>query len=126
MAKPDHDTPVLEWIAAALGAVALAAVLGVIGYGLATRGDAPPSFRFETLSVTPVGDRWHVAFRVTNTGDAPASTVKVVGQLAPDGETAELTLRYVPDRSSREGGLYFRHDPRAGALEFRVSGYESP
>lgn len=126
MAKPDGDTPVLEWIAAALGAAALLTVLGVIGYGIITRGNAPPEFHVETVSVTQVGDKWHVAFRVTNSGDIAAANVKLIAELADKSETAEVTLRYVPDRSSREGGLYFRQDPRLGKLTFRVAGYEVP
>ena len=110
-----------------MGSAALLAVLGAIVYGLATRGDEkPPAFVFETLSVTRAGDRWHVGFQVTNTGDRPASAVRVVGELASGAETAVVTLRYVPDRSSRKGGLYFLTDPSVDAVRFRVTGYEVP
>lgn len=98
----------------------------MIVYGLATRGgEKPPAFEFETTATTRTGDRWHVGFKVTNTGDRPASAVQVVGELVSGAEIAEVTLRYVPDRSSREGGLYFRNDP-TNAVNFRVSGYEVP
>ena len=128
MANPDgNNTPVLEWVAAALGSAALLAVLGAIVYGLATRGDGnPPAFTFETVAVTRTADRWHVGFKVTNSGDRPASAVKVIGELASGTENAEVTLRYVPDRSNREGGLYFLKDPTADPVRFRVAGYETP
>jgi uncharacterized protein (TIGR02588 family) len=126
MAKPDNNTPLLEWIAATLGAAAIIAILSVIVYGLVTREETPPTFHFETSSVTQMGDRWHVRFRVTNSGDIPAANVKIVGKLGATDDTAEVTLRYVPDRSSRDGGLYFGRDPRTDHLILNVAGYEVP
>jgi uncharacterized protein (TIGR02588 family) len=35
-------------------------------------------------------------------------------------------LDYVPPRSSREGGLWFSRDPRAGRLTLRATGYAEP
>ena len=124
MAKPDNNTPVLEWIAAALGALALTSVLAILAYEISTDEKRPPAFDFATERVEPAGERWYVGFRIRNSGDATASSVKVIGTAA-DGETAEVTLRYVPGGSEREGGLYFSNDPRRG-VEFRVSGYERP
>jgi uncharacterized protein (TIGR02588 family) len=126
MAKPDNNTPVMEWIAAGLGAAAIIAVLGVIVYGALTRGSSPPKFHFDEITVSQAGDLWHVSFRIRNSGDIPAASVKVVAELSSPAETAEVTLRYVPDRSTRKGGLYFRRDPGSATIDFSVTGYEVP
>ena len=127
MVKPDEHTPLLEWIAAAAGASVLAVVIGVIIYSLVTNSEkTPPTFAFETVEISRSGDRWHVGFRITNSGGRPASSVKVIASLQGGGEMAETTLRYVPNGSSRAGGVYFLADPNSDIVRFRVSGYEVP
>ena len=68
-------------------------------------------------------------FRAFNQGGSAAAELTIEGELiSPDGsaETSEAVLDYVPARSSREGGLWFSGDPRAGQLTLRATGYADP
>jgi uncharacterized protein (TIGR02588 family) len=129
MSKPKADTPVLEWIAAALGAALLAAVFGFTLYGALTESGTAAALSFETLSIEPSGGRYLVRFRVTNSGDATATGLNIRGTVAPSGgqtESAEVTFRYVPGRSEREGALIFTQDPASSPILYQPLGYELP
>nr|MBA3487547.1 hypothetical protein [Lysobacter sp.] len=40
--------------------------------------------------------------------------------------TSTVTFDYVPGHSSRHGGMFFEHDPRAGVFQARALGYSEP
>ena len=74
-------------------------------------------------------DGYLVQFRAFNQGGAAAAELMIEGEATgPDGSTeaSEAVLDYVPARSSREGGLWFSGDPRAGQLTLRATGYAEP
>ncbi|HYR10324.1 MAG TPA: TIGR02588 family protein [Longimicrobium sp.] len=118
-----------EWVAAA---VSTALVLGVVGYLLydaVARPRTPPSLRVSADTVLQVDGLWLVEFRATNAGHETAAAVKIEGELMQADssvESSEAVLDYVPGRSVRHGGLFFRHDPRAYRLELRAHGYQEP
>ena len=117
-----------EWGVALLG---LLLVVGAVAFLLldAVRSDgAPPDVAVRADSVTPAGGGYLVRFTAVNRGRQTAAGVEVVGELrdAAGVETRRVTLDYVPGRSARRGGLFFRRDPRRAALQLRAEGYQEP
>ena len=122
-------TPLVEWIAGALGLALVILTLGVIGREALFGDRSPPSVTIEARTVHAVQDGWRAQIEVVNSGGSPAAAVVVEGELTLAGqppETAEATFDYVPDHSRRQGGLFFRQDPRAGHLALRAKGYTEP
>jgi uncharacterized protein (TIGR02588 family) len=113
-------------------AVSTALVLGVVGYLLydaVARPRTPPSLRVVADTVLQADGMWLVEFRATNAGHETAAAVKIEGELMQADssvESSEAVLDYVPGRSVRHGGLFFRRDPRAYRLELRAHGYQEP
>jgi uncharacterized protein (TIGR02588 family) len=125
----DSGIPALEWIMAALGALL---VLGAIGYMLlqarTLRGE-PPVVRVTVDSILPSAGGWLVVFEAENSGGGTAAGLQVVGTLTRAGsppEESQVTLDYVPARSTRSGGLFFTADPGSGELVVRPAGYQEP
>jgi uncharacterized protein (TIGR02588 family) len=124
-----NQTPLLEWVSAAIGLVLTLGVIGVIGWEALNADDTPAAIKVESLGATPTGSGYVLQVRVTNTGGSPAAQVAIEGELTPPGgeaETAEATFDYVPDHSTRTGGLFFTADPAVGALKLRAKGYVAP
>ena len=122
-------TPLVEWIAGALGLVLVILTLGVIGREALFGDRSPPSVTVEARAVQAVQGGWLAQIEVVNGGGSPAAAVAVEGELTLPGrppETAEATFDYVPDHSRRQGGLFFRQDPRSGRLTLRAKGYTEP
>ncbi|MGH6729614.1 MAG: hypothetical protein ACREBK_05630 [Sphingomicrobium sp.] len=117
--------PLLEWAAAGLGLLVLLVMLWVMAGEIVSGGDDDVpllSVRVEAVTATPTG---HVVqFRITNRSAQTAADVQVEGKLSD--EVATASVDYVPGRSEARGGLLFEGDPRTGAVELRVTGYELP
>ena len=121
--------PPAEWAIALVGAVL---TLGAIAYltVMAFRGsNRPPDVVVEMIGVEQVSAGWLVRIRATNRGDEAVADVAIEGVArrgGPGEERIELTLDYLPAQSSREGGMYFRVDPRREAVDVRATGYREP
>jgi uncharacterized protein (TIGR02588 family) len=123
------ETPVLEWIAAAIGLVVLVGVTGFVASEALRPDETPPRIVVQSLGVEKTEAGYLVRIRAVNRGGSAAAQVVVEGELVKAGakpETAEATFDFIADHSSREGGLFFRGDPAAGALTFRAKGYAAP
>ncbi len=128
-AARSSDIPVLEWIAAGIGLVLTLFVLAVIGWEALNADSRPPELEVTRLQISSSSAGHLVQVRVENRGGRPAAQVAIEGELVRPGappETAEATLDYVPDHSTREGGLIFSGDPRQGQLTLRAKGYVDP
>jgi uncharacterized protein (TIGR02588 family) len=126
---PDVAIPLLEWVVGALGALLVAAAIAALVYNSLTRGQTSPHFRLEAARVLDLQNAYLVQFRAFNEGGSAAAAVTIEGELVgPDGraEVSEAVLDYLPPRSTREGGLLFENDPRAGELSLRAKGYAKP
>lgn len=122
-------TPLLEWIVGGLGAVLVAGAIVFLVYHSLVRDQTPPDIRLVAERVLDLPNGYLVKFRAFNNGRSAAAELAIEGELAgPDGKTevSEAVLDYLPPRSSREGGLYFSQDPRAGHLKLRAKGYVKP
>jgi uncharacterized protein (TIGR02588 family) len=118
-----------EWVAAAVSTALVLAVVGYLLYDAVARPQTPPSVQVRADTVLQADGLWLVRFRATNHGHQTAAGLKVEGELMradSSVETSEAVLDYVPGRSVRHGGLFFRHDPRAYRLELRALGYQEP
>lgn len=119
----------VEWAVFGISvALILATVVYLVRDGLTSRGDTP---QIEVITGAPVqsAGMWSVPVKVTNTGNETAEELRVVVALQQGGrdvETAELTIAFVPRRSSREGWALFRTDPRPLAITTRAISYERP
>jgi uncharacterized protein (TIGR02588 family) len=119
----------LEWIVGAIGALLVGGTIAFLVYHALARDQTAPDVRVVEHRVLALQDRYLVQFRVFNQGGSAAAELTIEGELiSPDGsaETSEAVLDYVPARSSREGGLWFSGDPRAGQLTLRATGYADP
>ena len=128
---PKHISGV-EWAVAALG---LVLVLGVVGFTAreALRGPGdPPAIRVRADSTVALGSgEYLVQFTARNEGHQTAADVSIVGELRdPMGveavETSRARVDFLPGRTERRGGLYFRRDPRGAELRLRAEGYQEP
>jgi len=124
--QPRHDpVPLLEWIAAVLGALVALALIGVIGWSaLNEHPDELPRLRLEAGPVEPAGSGRAVRFTVSNGAGRTAKQVQVEGKLGK--QTASATLDYVPGRSEEHGALLFDAEPGGGTVELRITGYQLP
>ena len=122
-------TPILEWVAATVGFILMVFTIGAVASEAFRADTSPPSVTARNLGVEHTDAGYLVRVRVTNGGGSAASGVTVEGTLTTEGadpETSEATFDFLADHSSREGGLYFRTDPRAGKLTLRAKGYSEP
>jgi len=119
------DDKKLHAVMAIIGAVVVALMLTVFVIEAARGEGGAPDISLEIIDTKRSGDDWIAKIRATNSGRATATQVLVEGELG-NGETGELTFDYLPDGSSRTGGLVFTSDPDAGGLTLRVLGYSDP
>lgn len=127
--KTRSDVPVLEWISAGVGLVLTLLVVGAIAWEGVNRDPSPPSMRVVLERVTPTAAGYVAEIALTNQGGQPAAQVVVEGVLSvPNAaaESSEVTFDYVPDHSTRKGGLFFAADPRGGTVQLRAKGFVEP
>ena len=119
----------LEWAAAAMGGVLLAALIGYLAYTGLTAAAGPPRVEVRTGQLDQGPGGYIVQFTARNDGHSTAAAVKVRGRLSLGDqvvEESEAVLDFVPERSEREGGLFFERDPRRHTLSVRAEGYAKP
>ena len=118
-----------EWLAAAIGLLLLLGSLGYLAYdAVAGNGEVPnPSVR--VTGIEAQGPHFLVRLQVANAGRATAADLRVEGELRRGTEVverSETAFDYLPGRSVREAGLFFRHDPRALELVLTARSYQQP
>lgn len=118
---------VLEWTVFGISVAIIAAVAGLLLHRHFTAGDRPVDI---VLTVgPPVASRggYSVPIDVRNDGDTSAEDVHIAVKLGgAAGEEADLTIPFVPYRSSRRGWVMFLGDPGTARLDARVLGYREP
>lgn len=111
------------------GFLVVAAMAGYLFYNAAWGDDRPPDITANVESVEQNGKDYLVIFKARNEGGEAAANVKVEAVLRMgimDTESATTTLNYIPAGSTREGGFFFRSDPRRGRLTLTVTAYQKP
>jgi uncharacterized protein (TIGR02588 family) len=122
-------TSPLEWVVAGISALLVLGVAAFLLYDALARPETPPRITLEVDTIVPAGGGYLVEFRARNRGQATAAGLVVEGVIRSDTGTVEksqVTISYVPAQGSRQAGLIFTRDPRAGRLEMRPLGYDRP
>lgn len=80
-------------------------------------------------AVEPMSQGYVMTFKARNVGSTTAAALTVQARLL-DGdqviEEHEATIDYLPEQSERDGGFFFREDPRQHRIELTSDGYASP
>ncbi|AWU95238.1 TIGR02588 family protein [Azospirillum ramasamyi] len=123
-------TSPLEWVAAGIGALLIAAmIVYMVQYGLREHAEVPGRIDF-TVTETQAGSHGHtVRFQIRNRTAATAATLRVRGELRSGDrvvETSEVEFDYLPPYSERFGGLIFQRDPARFELRIFPTGYSEP
>ena len=128
--KKEAEIPAAEWIVAALGALIVVAALATLVVDVVSNDKSAPRITIAVDSVVPSGGAHLVAVSAHNRGGGTAAELKVEATLVDeDGspvERSEASLDYLPQRSVRRLGLYFRGDPRRYRIDVRPVGYQEP
>ena len=114
---------------AAIGLLLVAATLLFLVYDALNEKPETPSPAIQVLGIEKQDSRYVVRIRVHNRGKSTAAAMRISGTLKQDGtpvEQSEIEFQYLPGGSSRQGGMFFSHDPRALTLELSPEGYEEP
>lgn len=127
--KPSAHTPALEWIAAGIGLLLAATAIWFVGREALVGDPTPPAITVRALEIRALPEGYLVTVDVRNLGSRPAAQVLVEGELTPPGAESEIvqtTFDYVPGRSTRRGGLFFREDPRGKPMRLYAKGFVDP
>jgi len=127
--KGSGQTPVWEWIIAAIGLILVSGAVGTMVYRAATEEPTPPNLSFTVDSIEPTDSGYLVKFSVKNTGNRTAAGLTVEGTLKNGEENAETStaaFTYAPANSVRQGGFFFAKNPNDFTLKIRALGYEKP
>jgi uncharacterized protein (TIGR02588 family) len=127
--RKEESPPTWEWAVAGIGTVLLVGTLGFLAYEALQSDDGPPVPRVRVTSVDAHPSGFVARFSVENESRATAGNLRITGVLLQDGKEVERSATeflFVPGRSAREGGLFFRRDPRLHALEVRPESYQKP
>ncbi len=128
-AGKSEQTPLWEWVLAAVGVLLVAgAVLTMVYRGL-TQDGVPAHFSVTAGSASSINDSYVVPFSVKNLGSQTAADLTIEATLIRGEQTVEtsnVTLDYVPANSEREGVMFFTKNPNDFELEFRALGYNKP
>ncbi len=123
------DTPVLEWLIAAVGLILVIGTIGFMMYKGLTSKDKPPDFTTKIDRIDTVNSGYIIVFKLVNVGEQTAAGVNVEGELKNGTESVEksdVTFDYAPSTSETEGGLFFKNDPKQYQMEIRAKGYIKP
>jgi uncharacterized protein (TIGR02588 family) len=124
------QTPMFEWVAAAIGLALIFALVVVIGRGaLREREAEPPSIEIKLGAIRQSASGYMVAFQAINRANGTAAALTVEGTVARGKqiiERSQTMIDYVPGHGRASGGLFFSHDPRHYALSARATGFQDP
>ena len=117
----------LEWCVFGVGLALVLGALGYLVYDGATTGERPALIEIKLGEPAADAGGFVVPVLISNRGDTTAEGVQIEVTLEGAGaERGEFTVAFLPRRSTREGFVTFRTDPRSGRLAARVPGYEKP
>jgi uncharacterized protein (TIGR02588 family) len=127
-AERHPPTPLLEWIAAGLGAAVAIFIVGYLVWDGLTGADEPADLVIRVDRVEAATAGFRIDLTVTNLGGETAAEARIAVTAAggDEQESGEITFDYVPGHSSRRGSLMFRSRPDPAALAARVLGFREP
>jgi len=117
----------LEWTVFGVSVALIAVVAGLLLHQHFTTGDRPADLMVVIGQPVASGGGYAVPVDIRNGGDRSAEDVHVSITLpGAEPEARDLTMPYVPYRSTRSGWVVFSRDPASARLEGRVLGYREP
>ena len=127
----EREQPKETWLQIVVTWISGLLILSIVGYLVweGTRPFAPAEFQATVEEARPVGDRYHVRLRVTNTGRQSVASLEVVLELREDDEVVEsaaAVLDWLPERSSRDLVLIVPRNPSDYTAVVRYRGYQIP
>ncbi|MGR3411126.1 MAG: hypothetical protein ACU0DH_12100 [Paracoccus sp. (in: a-proteobacteria)] len=126
---PPERTSALEWAFALLGAAIIVGTVGFMVWHGLTHPATAPDVVVVPGPPTRVSQGYLVQFTALNRGNSTAANLTIKGSLTTGNrtiETSEVTFDYLPQRASRNGGLFFREDPARHKLSVTAGGYVAP
>lgn len=118
---------VLEWTVFGVSVVVIGTVASVLLHRHFTAGHRPAEIVLTVGQPVAAGGAYAVPIEVHNSGDLAAEDVQVSVTLRSlEPEESDVTIPYVPYRSSRRGWVMFTRDPGTARLDARVLGYREP
>lgn len=118
-------TPLLEWVAAALGLAIAIALIGIIARDAVAGddGDLPIlAARVEGIEAMPGGQVLRVV--VTNDSAGTAAGVEIEGRAGE--EISSASIDYVPGHGQARAALVFKRASPASGATVRVTGFQLP
>lgn len=120
----------LEWLVFAVGLVLIVSLLTYLTYDAVTLGNDPPLIETRIGDVRTFNDSYLLPVTVQNLGDATAESVTVEVALMngdTEIETAEMSIDFLPRKSTRSGWVTFETDPNSvDEIAPRILGYQVP
>lgn len=124
----DDDTPILEWIAGAIGFALFSAAIALTAAN-SFHAPKPPEIAIQPDAAMPVTGGYRVEFDVTNVGDQTAAQVVVRADLRSGSgivESHDVTLDFLAPHSTVRAGVFLARDPQTLDLKIRPSSYQHP
>lgn len=125
----EQATSVIEWVAAAFGAMVFVAMIGYMAFIGLNEVEGAPRIEFTATAPVRQGSVFLIGFTATNTGETTATGLAIRATLT-DGEkeveSHEATIDYLPAQSTRGGGFYFEHDPAGLRFTIAATSYLDP
>ena len=123
------DIPLVEWIVGGIGVLIVVGIVGLLIYDAVSGDKSPPDVKLTVEGIVPQRNGYLVKLGAANQGGEAAARVGLKVELLKQGqivETRETQVEYLPGRSARAAGAFFKHDPRIGELRLHACGYEEP
>lgn len=127
--KSRQQRPALEWVLGGLGGALLLTCIGFLIWHGVQGAYVPGEITIKVARTSSLGNQYLVEFEIHNAGTQTLAALNVTARVL-DGEkeleTAQTVIDYLPGRTNRKGGFYFRTDPRQHHLEIDPGGYQTP
>jgi uncharacterized protein (TIGR02588 family) len=121
------EPSIWEWVTAAIGTVLLLLILGFLFHQAVYGDKSDAEIRVSPEKIVKQGNGYLVSIRVRNIGGKPAGSVLIEGRLATKkDESSQAEIDYIPAKSERSGGLFFKMEPSLRELEIKALGYQDP
>ncbi len=119
----------VEWATRVVSFLLVLSMIGWIAMDALVRDDVPPSFELTVTRTAAAEGGFRLEFDILNQGTSTAAAVLVRADVVDEGQivdTVEVTLDYVPGRSTASGGLFLLQDPAGQEVRLRALGYTDP
>ena len=128
--EANHNPPsTAEWMVGIAGFLLMISCAGFILYRALWGSEQPPAVTIRFDSVENIKGGYLVRFSAYNASEETLADVIIHAELKKDStteESASATIDYLPGKSNRKGGFYFRRNPREYSLQAFATSFEEP